>query len=160
LHAACAPKIVPPPVVTTPKFPEYVQPAVPAAFAGTPSAINESRGWAFLQTGDFKSAEHEFNAALRNAPAFYPAEISLGYLELARKDPKAALAHFDRVLGTEQSEPTALVGRGHTLLALDRDAEALTAFEASLAVDANQPDIQRRVDVLKFRVLEQDIARA
>jgi tetratricopeptide (TPR) repeat protein len=160
LASACAPKIVPPPVVTAPKFPEFVIPAVPPAFAGSPAAINHSRGWAFLQNGELKTAEHEFMAALRNNPAFYPAETSLGYLELARKDAKAALPHFDRVIERQRDDLAALIGRGQALLTMNRDTEALAALEAVLAVDPNQVEVRRRVDVLKFRISEQEIAHA
>ena len=96
LSSACArPKAIPLPIVTTPRFPDFIQPRVPDDFTGTAPAINASRGWTFLQAGDLKNAEHEFAAAL-TAPAFYPAETSLGYLELAKKDPRSALPHFDR----------------------------------------------------------------
>jgi len=158
--SACASAIAPAPIVTTPKFPDFVTPAIPSAFVGSASAINESRGWAFLQSGDLRTAEHEFKAALQNNPQFFPAEVSLGYLDFARKDTKAALARFDRVLDEHHDDLSALVGRGQVLLASNRDGDALTAFEAALAVDPNQPDIRRRVDVLKFRVLEQEIAQA
>jgi tetratricopeptide (TPR) repeat protein len=158
--SACAPRIVPPPVVTSPRFPEFVRPGVPPAFAGGAAAINQERGWAFLQSGDLRTAEHEFNAALKNDAAFFPAETSLGYLELARKDAKASLAHFDRVLEKQNGDVSALVGRGQALLTLNRDADALGAFERALAADPNQPEVRRRIDVLRFRVSEQDIARA
>jgi tetratricopeptide (TPR) repeat protein len=160
IASACAPRIVPPPVVTTPKFPEFVRPSVPDAFANGPAAINESRGWAFLQNGDLKTAEHEFTAALKNDPRFYPAETSLAYLELAKKDPKAALPRFDRVLEQQASDLAALSGRAQTLLALERDAEALEAFKRVLAADPNQPEVRRRVDVLTFRLSEEEIAHA
>src|SRR5882757_3640352 len=55
--SACAPKIVPAPVVTAPKFPEFTRPAVPPALGGGPAAENASRGWTFLQAGDLKAAE-------------------------------------------------------------------------------------------------------
>ena len=160
--SACAPKIVPAPVVTAPKFPEFLQPSVPAAFAGTLAAYGQSRGWAFLQAGDLKMAEREFSAALKAAPAFYPAEASLGYLELARKDAKAALPHFDRALelGQAAADVSTLLGRGQALLALDRDREAVSAFEAALAVDPSLTDIRRRVEVLKFRGVEQNLEQA
>jgi tetratricopeptide (TPR) repeat protein len=157
---ACAPKTIPAPVVTTPRFPDFIRPAVPQAMAGGAAAINEDRGWRFLQSGDLKTAEHEFAAALRNDPRFYPAETSLGYLELARKDYKAALTHFDRVAQQQAADVAALVGRGQALIALDRETDALAAFEAALAADAGLTDIRRRVDVLKFRVSEQEIAHA
>ena len=160
--SACAPKIVPAPVVTTPKFPEYAQPPVPPSFAGGAAALLESRGWAFFQSGDLKTAEREFSAALHAAPEFYPAETSLGYLELARKDPKAALPHFDRALelSPQHADVPALLGRGESLLALSREPEALAAFSAALAADPSLTDLARRVEVLKFRNAEQGIARA
>ena len=160
--SACAPKIVPAPAVAAPKFPEYAQPAVPPSLAGSVAALLQSRGWAFFQSGDLKTAEREFGAALHAAPDFYPAELSLGYLELARKDAKAALPHFDRALELSPKPPDvpALVARGQSLLALNRESEALAAFTAALAADPSLTDLARRVEVLKFRNAEQGIARA
>jgi len=158
--AACSPAMVPAPVVTAPKYPDFIRPGIPPESANTPAAINENRGWAFLQSGDLKTAEHEFTAALKNDPRFVPAVTSLGYLELARKDIKAALGRFDKALEQDPKDIAALFGRGQALLAADRSADALAAFEAALAVDPNQADIRRRVDVLKFRNIEQRIADA
>lgn len=160
LASACAPKKVPAPVVITPGFPDFVAPIIPPALVSSPATQYQARGWAFLQAGDLKSAEREFTAALKGAPAFYPAETSLGYLELARKDPRAALPHFDRTLESQQTDVPALVGRGQALLALNREADALTAFEAALAADPSFGDLKRRVEVLKFRGLEQDLVTA
>jgi tetratricopeptide (TPR) repeat protein len=159
--SACAPKTIPAPVVTAPKFPDYVRPAVPAAFDNTVAAASASRGWAFLQAGELKTAEREFSAALKAAPAFYPAETSLGWVELARKDAKAALPHFDRALELNpQGDVSAYLGRGQALLALNRETDAIGAFEAALAADPSQPDLARRIEVLKFRNVEQGLARA
>jgi tetratricopeptide (TPR) repeat protein len=159
--SACAPKIVPAPVATAPKFAEFITPAVPAEFAGTPAATFEQRGWAFLQNGDFRNAEREFGSALKAVPAFYPAETSLGYVELARKDAKAALAHFDRALELTQTGDAALfAGRGQALQALNRDADAAAAFESALAADPSLTDLRRRIEVLRFRGLEQNLAQA
>jgi len=162
LVSACAPKLAPAPVVTTPKFPEFMRPAVPAAFASSAAAPGASRGWAFLQAGDFKSAERELASALKVDPAFYPAETSLGYVELAKKDAKTALAHFDRALelNPQHSDVSALVGRGQALLGLNREGDALAAFEAAVAADPSQVDLARRVEVLRFRTVEQGLARA
>jgi tetratricopeptide (TPR) repeat protein len=160
--SACAPKIVPPPVVTAPKFPEFQRPVVPPAMASSPAVVAYDRGWAFLQSGDLKTAEHEFAAVLKTAPAFYPAEASLGYVELARKDAKAALPHFDKALelNPQHSDVSALIGRAESLLALGREADALSAFEAAVAADPSQSDLARRIEVLKFRGAEQRLARA
>src|SRR5262249_34302462 len=53
-----------------------------------------------------------------------------------------------------------LVGRGEALLALKRESDAAEAFEAALAVDPTLGEIRRRVEVLRFRGSEEDIARA
>jgi tetratricopeptide (TPR) repeat protein len=160
--SACAPKVVPAPVVTAPKFPDFVQPSVPDALAGTRAAENQRRGWAFLQGGDFRMAEREFSAALKAVPAFYPAEVSLGYMELARNDAKAALPHFDKALEISQQpgDLSTVLGRGQALLALDREREAASAFEAALAIDPSLTDIRRRVEVLKFRIVERNLEQA
>ena len=162
LASACAPKTAPTPVVTAPKFPDFMRPVVPPAMANGPAAASASRGWAFLQAGDFRTAEREFAAALKTTPAFYPAETSLGYLELARKDAKAALPHFDHALelNPQHDDVAAFLGRGQALLALNREAEALSAFESALAADPSQTELARRVEVMRFRAVEQGLARA
>ena len=160
--SACAPKLAPVPVVTAPKFPDFLRPSVPPAMSATAAGISESRGWAFLQAGDLRSAERELAAALKTEPTFYPAEASLGYVELARKDHRAALAHFDRALelSPQSKDVSTLIGRGQALLGLNREVDALAAFEAAIAVDPSQTDLARRVEVLRFRTVEQGIARA
>ena len=163
LSSACAPKaVVPAPVVIAPKFSEFMRPVVPAALADSPAAAFASRGWAFLQAGDLRTAEHEFATALKTQPAFYPAETSLGYLELARNDAKAALPHFDRAidLNAKHDDVAAFLGRAQALQALNRDADAIAAFESALAADPSQTELARRIEVLKFRGVEQGLARA
>jgi tetratricopeptide (TPR) repeat protein len=162
LFSACAPKVVSTPVVTVPKYPEFREPGVPAALATGPAAESYRRGWAFLQIGELRTAEHEFDDALKTTPAFYPAETSLGYLELARKDAKAALPHFDRALelNPDRGDVSTFIGRGESLLALGRESDALAAFEAAVAADPSQTELARRVEVLKFRRAEKGLARA
>src|SRR5437762_2270540 len=82
---ACAPKRAPASIASTPRFPDFVAPVVPVSFVGTPAAASQARGWALLEAGDLDQAEKEFVVALKGRPAFYPAEISIGYLELARR---------------------------------------------------------------------------
>jgi len=158
--AACGPKTVPVPIVTTPKFPEYVQPTVPPDLAGSLAVTGLERGWRFFQGGDNRSAERELAAGLKLAPSFYPAEAALGYIELSKKDGKTGLAHFDRAIELQGSYVPALVGRGQALLALNRDTEAIAAFGAALAVDPSLTELQRRIEVLRFRGLERDLAAA
>ena len=160
LVSACAPKKVPAPVVSTPRFPDFIAPRVPPAFANTAAQLGEDRGWSFLQAGDLKNAEREFSTVLKRTPAFYPAEVSLGYVELGRKDAEAALPHFERALERAPTEPSALVGRGQAYLALERESDALAAFEAAVAADPSLTDIARKIDVLRFRTQQQELIQA
>ena len=158
---ACAEKTVPLPDVSVPKYPDFVRPDVPKALANLPSAAaGQDRGWRFLQAGDLRNAEREFQLALKSTSGFYPAGASLGYLALARRDGATALARFDDVLGSNGRYVPALVGRGQALLVLNREADALFAFESAAAVDPSLADVRRRVEVLKFRGLGQDLAAA
>jgi tetratricopeptide (TPR) repeat protein len=160
LASACAPKRIPVPVVTSPKFPEFTAPTVPPAYADTPAAAGADRGWRFLQSGDLKNAERELDVTLKATPAFYPAEAALGYVDLARKDGKGALGHFDRALNQQADYAPALAGRGQALLALNRDADAIASFEAAIAADPSLTDLNRRVEVLKFRALQRSLGAA
>jgi tetratricopeptide (TPR) repeat protein len=158
--SACAPKTLPVPVVTTPRFPEFIQPGVPSTLAGSAAEPNHQRAWAFLQSGDSRNAEREVAAALRLSPEFFPSQALAGYIELARKDANSALPHFDRALSGDRTYVPALIGKGQALLALNREAEAVEVFEAALASDPSLTDVQRRIEVLKFRGLERDLAGA
>lgn len=153
LAAACAPK-APPVAPGVLAHPEFVYPLVPLALAGTAGASRIDVGWQYLQAGDVRNAELEFNVALKLGPRLYPARAGQGYLALARRDYDRALTAFDAALKEDGKYVPALVGRGQALLALDRVAQALTAFEAALAVDPSLADVQRRVEVLRFRSLQ------
>jgi tetratricopeptide (TPR) repeat protein len=160
LSAACAPKTVMPPVVSAPKFPDFVRPLPPSALAGGPVAARHDRAWAFLQAGDLQNAERETVLVLKAAPAFFPAEATAGYIEMAREQPHEALTRFDRALARQSDYVPALAGRGQALMAASRDADALAAFEAALALDPSLTDVRRRVEVLRFRTAEQRVAAA
>src|SRR5215510_3635380 len=152
---------VAPPVVTAPRFPDFVTPTLSppdprlAALEKTHAAA-----WQFLQAGDLTRAEREFQAILKRSAAFYPSEAALGYVSLARQSYEPALQHFDRVLQAWPTYVPALVGRGETLLALSREPEALAAFEAALQADSTLTDISRRVEVLKARAAQEKVAAA
>ncbi len=158
---ACAPKTVPLPNESATRFEDFVEPTIPQAFSGYPAAVaSQTRGWRFLQAGDFRNADREFQLALKAAPQFFPAETSLGYLALAQKDAKAALPHFEKALLENGRYVPALVGGGQAFLALGRDRDALFAFQSALAVDPSLADVRRRVDVLQFRGVERELAAA
>lgn len=155
---ACAPK-APPAVVGAPKHPDFMFPAVPAD-AAPAQASYVQRGWSYLQLDDFRNADREFAAALKQQPAFHPAETGLAYVALARGNEKDAATRFARALEADPAYVPALVGRGQALLELDRPGDALASFEAALAKDASLTDLRSRVDVLRFRATQDMLARA
>jgi len=159
LAPACAARSAPPlPAALT--YPEFLYPVVPRELIGADRALGVDRGWRFLQNDDLQSADREFTAALKASPALYPARAGSGYVALAREDFDQALMAFDAVLRAASGYVPALMGRGQTLLALKRDADALAAFEAALAVDGSLADLRGRVDVLRFRGLQEIIEEA
>ena len=156
LVAACAPR---PPVVTSPRFPDYPFPAVPEALAGTRSAERHAGAWRFLQAGDLRNAERSFNAIVVGNPQFYPAVAGLGFVELARQEHDGAIAHFDRALALAPAYVAALLGRGEARLVSAGEAEALHDFEAALVADPSLDAIRRRVEVLRFRQIQAAISK-
>lgn len=159
LGPACAPK-APPIVPGPPAYPEYLYPAVPADLARTAQAPAHQAAWARLQSGDARRAAREFDDIVKRAPAFHPAMAGQGYAALAVGDHRLALAAFDRSLKRDAKYVPALVGRGEALLGLEQEDEALEAFTAALTLDAGLQDVRRRIEVLKFRGLEDRLAAA
>jgi tetratricopeptide (TPR) repeat protein len=142
-----------------PKHPDFAFPVSPA---GAPAAQLQyiDRGWQYLQLDDFRNAEREFSAALKQQPSFYPAEAGLAYLALARGSEKDAAERFERALKVEPAYVPALIGRGQALLELDRTGDALASFEAALARDSSLTALRTRVDVLRLSVMQEMLARA
>src|SRR6478609_3447600 len=80
-------------------------------------------------------AEATLRSVLRHLPAHAPALHLLGVIELERKAPAEALAHFDAALfGTPQLAPLHY-NRGNALSALGRLAEAQEAYARAVALD-------------------------
>ena len=130
-----------------------MQPAVPAALAGIAGGRHSrSAPGSSCRPATSETPSAKFGSRSAAAPEFYPAETALGYVELARKDADggAAALRSGAAARTADDVP-ALVGRGQALLALNREADALVAFEAALAVDPSLADVRRRVEVLRFR---------
>lgn len=160
LAGSCG-RAVAPPVVTTPKYPDYLLPTLPQPDPKQADLLKDHEAaWRSFQAGDLSRADSAFQAILKRSPQFYPSETALGYLELARGNPAAGVDRFDRVLQTNSGYVPALVGRGEALLALARETDALAAFEAAVKVDPQQQAIARRVEVLRARALQANVAAA
>jgi len=64
---------VTPPVVTAPRFPDYLLPTLPEADPRFAGAIKEhDDAWRWFQSGDLSRAESGFQAVLKKSPQFYP----------------------------------------------------------------------------------------
>lgn len=158
--SACAARTVPPaPAPATPAHPEFMYPAFPDG-TPAPSASLIENGWRYLQGNNLRNAERAFQEVLKRQPGFAPADTGLGYVELAARNGKGALTHFDRALQGASSYVPALVGRGLALLTLGRDGDALASFESALEVDPSLSDLESRVEVLRFRAVQDNLARA
>jgi tetratricopeptide (TPR) repeat protein len=157
LVAGCAMKTAPP-LPPALKYPEFIYPAAVPAAAAQAAAVD--RGWRFLQSDDLRSAEREFAAALKVVPDFVPARTGEGYVALARQDSARALDQFELALRGAPSYAPALVGKGQALLSMNRDSDARAAFEAALKADPSLVNLGARIDVLKFREIQNLIAAA
>lgn len=159
--ASCAKKPVATPSSTTaPKFADFVFPSAPPELAAPALRSAHDAAWQLLQAGDPKSAERDFSGILKQAPGFYPAQAGLAYAALARKDAAAALAQFDKALGANSAYAPALAGKGEALLALGRTDVAAEAFQAALAADPSITGLRGRIEVLRFRGVQQNIESA
>jgi tetratricopeptide (TPR) repeat protein len=159
LAAGCARTPAPAPVVTTPRYPDFMFPAVPTPLADSALAALQQRGWQFLQAGDIGGARREFNAALIENSQFYPAETALAYASLADREYADAIARFDRALRSAATYVPAIVGKGDALAGAGRVEEAIRCFNEALVVDPSAADVRRRLDVLAFRS-QQDLLKA
>jgi tetratricopeptide (TPR) repeat protein len=157
----CAAKLPPePPAITTAKFPDFIHP-VPPQGLGTPAALERHDvGWRWLQAGDMRAAERNFQSALKQAPNFYPAEVGLGYVAFVKKNPKDSLLHFDRAVVANPRYAPALAGRAEVLLATGEHADAIKSIEAALVADPSLEALRSRLQVLRLRNQQQDITTA
>ena len=143
-----------------PKFADFVFPAAPPNLGPADLLAAHTRAWQFLQDGDTRAADRDFAAILKVSPEFYPAETGLGYTAFARKDAQSAVTHFDRALSANPTYAPALAGKGDALLSLGRTDAALVTFQAAIAADSSLTALRERVDVLKFRGAQDNIANA
>jgi tetratricopeptide (TPR) repeat protein len=141
------------------RYPDYPLPDVPPDLARVRRAAEgHDRGWKQLQTGDPRGAERTWREVLQRAPAFYPSQAALGFARLALDDGAGALEWFDRALDRRGNYEAALIGRAEALLELGREGEAFAAYRRVLEVVPDQPVAMRRVEVLRLRAVQSDVA--
>ena len=158
--AGCSRRVPPPALPNAVKHPDFVYPAVPQVLQTAPGVEHIEPGWRHLQNDDLRAATREFSAALKRSPSLYPAHAGQGYVALAGNDHERALTSFEAAIAAAADYVPALVGRGQVFLAMKRDADALRSFESALAANPSLSDVQRRVEVLRFRNVQQTIEAA
>jgi tetratricopeptide (TPR) repeat protein len=158
LSAACGPRTIelPPPAASA-KYPDYIFPAVAGEIGSAAAQERHKAGWLWLQAGDLKAAERNFEAALKLSSDFYPSEAGLGYVNLARKDLNEAAGRFDRAIVANPRYVPALVGRGEALLGLGERDLALKSLEAAVVADPSLAALRTRIEVLRVRGLQDDV---
>lgn len=145
----------------TERYPEYPKPGLTADLAGQDQVARQhERAWLQLQAGDPKGAERTLRDLLKKAPRAYPSQASLGFARLAQDQPADALQWFDRALAADKAFVPALVGRGEALVVLGREGEAFEAYQAVIEQAPDQPVALRRIEVLRFRAVQSDVAAA
>ncbi len=158
---ACGGRVPPPATPTAIRFPEFIFPTLQSTDPRqAPLLKQQDEAWRWLQAGDLANAERTLQSVLKKSPEFFPGETAFGYLELARSKYIPALERFDHVLQAHPEYVPALVGRGQTLLAEGKNTEALGAFEAALKADSTLIEVGRRVEVLRARQAQQNVAAA
>lgn len=154
----CGGPKVPPVAPGAPHYPDFVFPA-PAPTAATADRAGQREAWDTLQAGNVGSAERQLTELLKRAPADPAILASLGYVALAKRDPDRAVGRFNDAIAKQPTLASALVGRGLAFADLGRAADAVASFEAAHAADPSL-DLSARIDALRFRAVDETVARA
>jgi tetratricopeptide (TPR) repeat protein len=161
LMLACAPKTTPPAVVTSPRFPTYPQPEVPAALRASRDVVeHHDLAWRRLQSGDLRGANRDFAALLKQHPTLYPAETGLGFVHLAGREFKTAATRFSAVVARQARYVPALIGLAEAQIGLNNDGQAIAALERVLAVDPKREAVRTRLELVRFRMVQSLIDEA
>jgi tetratricopeptide (TPR) repeat protein len=134
-------------IILRPKEAERAQSAPDEAGGANPDMINVAElakkfppavirnfkdGMKAEQRGQLTAAVRLYEAALREAPDFYPAINNLGIRHLQTGDVKTAEAEFRRVIELNQNGAQAYFNLGNVLFMSQRNDEAKQTLEAGL----------------------------
>jgi len=137
------------------------QPEVPRELASRAGdAARYEQAWSRIRGGDVRGGERALVDLLKRTAAFYPAAASLGELRLQRQQYRDAAALFVQALSANGTYVPALAGMVDARLGERDDPGALMALQALLAVDPNRGDARGRLDAVRLRVSQSELAQA
>ena len=88
------------------------------------------------RAGDLREARRLYDLVLAEAPADHRAMFRKGLLELQEGQPEAALRNIEQAIAVAPAQVRYPLGLGETLTALDRWADAATAYRRAIASDS------------------------
>lgn len=142
-----------------PRYAAYPTPDIPATLTVDAAVrLRHEGAWNRLQAGDLRAASREFSAILKEAPAFYPAEVGLGFVHLAGEDYEDAEPRFAVAASANAQYLPAWVGRAEALVGLGRDDEAIAALQRVLSLDPAREGVQPRLELLRFRTIQASLS--
>ncbi|MEI6666898.1 MAG: tetratricopeptide repeat protein [Acidobacteriota bacterium] len=154
----CAASVAPPAVPSAPAYVDYLFPQPLGQQTDQRLTAQHRLAWGRLQRGDLGGANADYSALVRHAPGYVPAEVGLGYVLLAQRQIKDALAWFEHAVRLAPSYASAYAGRAEAYLALGQPDQALVNFEAALKIDPSLSELGRRADVIRFARVQTLIA--
>ena len=110
-----------------------------------------------MNSEDYKTAIADFTKITQLAPAFAEGWNKRATVLYMVGDYQGSLADVDKTLKLEPRHFGALSGLGLIDAALERDEEAIAAFERALAVNPNMPGVIDNIDQLKQRLKDKQI---
>ncbi len=81
-------------------------------------------GQLFLDKGELKKARFQFERALRKAPTFFRARISLGNIQLKKRNYHRAADHFSDVLSDHPHNPSAMSNLAWCWIKMDKKLDS------------------------------------
>ena len=110
-----------------------------------------------MNSEDYKTAIADFTKITQLAPAFAEGWNKRATVLWMVGDYQGSLADVDKTLRLEPRHFGALSGLGMINADLDREEDAIAAFERVLAIDPNMPGVVERIEELKQKLKDKQI---
>ena len=130
-----------------------------AKFRPNDVGILNDLGMALEAVGDVEGSRVMFEKALEIEPAHASALVNLARFFLADGQPNAALDAADKAIRTQSLLVKAHNVRGNSLKNLDRPNEALLAYDTSLALEPDSPEVLLNKGILLYEMKEFEEAK-